>query len=105
MWDIFVYDLVATIKVCQGDLYNMYCDYTSKFALDSFWSFKYLLDCKHDSIYMQWIPNVNIRVCHLAFKVFGNHIWAMHQDLGAMVASFLTQYLFVVVESLVETNA
>jgi hypothetical protein len=22
--DVFVYDLVATIKVCRGDVYNMY---------------------------------------------------------------------------------
>ncbi len=34
--DIFVYDLVAIVKVCKGDLYNMYCDQTSKFAIDSF---------------------------------------------------------------------
>jgi hypothetical protein len=26
MWDIFVYNLVGTIKVYQGDFYNMYCD-------------------------------------------------------------------------------
>jgi hypothetical protein len=26
MQDIFVCDLVATIKVCQGDFYNMYYD-------------------------------------------------------------------------------
>ncbi len=26
MWDIFVYDLVATIKICQDDFYNMYFD-------------------------------------------------------------------------------
>jgi len=26
MQDIFVCDLVATIKVCQGDFYNMYHD-------------------------------------------------------------------------------
>jgi hypothetical protein len=23
MWDVFVCDLVAAIKVCQGDMYNM----------------------------------------------------------------------------------
>jgi hypothetical protein len=34
--DVFVFDLVAAIKVCQGDVYNMYCDQTSKFIVDSF---------------------------------------------------------------------
>jgi hypothetical protein len=36
MWDIFVCDLVVAIKVCQNDLYKMYCDHTSKFTIDSF---------------------------------------------------------------------
>ncbi len=34
--DIFVYDLVAIVKDYKGDLYNMYCDQTSKFTIDSF---------------------------------------------------------------------
>ncbi len=50
MLDIFVCDLVVVMKVYQGDLYNMYCDQTSKFVVDSFWYFKYLFDCKHDYI-------------------------------------------------------
>jgi hypothetical protein len=36
MQDIFVCDLVVVIKVYQGDLYYMYCDYTLKFATNSF---------------------------------------------------------------------
>ncbi len=40
---------------------------------------------------MRWILDVNSRVYHLAFKVYGQHIWAMHQDLETMVASFVTQ--------------
>jgi len=28
--------------VCQGDVYNIYCDHTSKFTIDSFWVFKSL---------------------------------------------------------------
>jgi hypothetical protein len=51
---------------------------------------------------MQWILDVNIRVCHLAFKVFGQHIWAMNWDLETMVAFFMTQNLFVIVESLMK---
>jgi len=33
--NVYVYDLV-----CQGDVYSMYYDKTSKFTIDSFWVFK-----------------------------------------------------------------
>ncbi len=50
MKDVYVCDLVAAIKVCQGDIYMMYCDQTSKFALDNFWAFKSLLEFRHGNI-------------------------------------------------------
>ncbi len=50
--DVFVCDLVVAIKVCQGDVYNMYCEQTSKFIVDSFWAFKSILQLKHESIHM-----------------------------------------------------
>jgi hypothetical protein len=43
MQDIFVCHSVVAIKVYQGDLYNMCYDETSKFVVDSFWSFKFFL--------------------------------------------------------------
>jgi hypothetical protein len=65
-----------------------------------------LFDCKydHDSIHMWWILDVNTRVCDIAFEVSSQHIWAMHWDLETMVAFFVTQNLFVVVESLVKNQ-
>jgi predicted short-subunit dehydrogenase-like oxidoreductase (DUF2520 family) len=53
---------------------------------------------------MQWIPDINTKVYHLAFEVFGQHIWEVHHDLKTMVASFVTQELFIVVESLVKNQ-
>ncbi len=88
MQNIFVYDLVVAIKVQQGDLYNMCYDQTSKFVVNSLWSFKKRNDFKHDSIHMQWISNVNTRVYHLAFEVYCQHMWAMHWDLETMVVFF-----------------
>ncbi len=35
--DVFVCDLVATIRFCQDDIYNMYYYETFKFIVDSFW--------------------------------------------------------------------
>jgi len=40
MLDIFVCDLVATIKYCKGDFYNTYYDQTSKFIVDQLLGFQ-----------------------------------------------------------------
>jgi hypothetical protein len=71
MGDVFVCDLVATIKVCEGDLYNMYLEQSSNFNADTFWAFKSLLECKHENIHMKWKPNLNFGLQHLAFEVNG----------------------------------
>jgi len=34
--DLFACDLVATIKVYPSDVYNMYCDQTTRFIVDNF---------------------------------------------------------------------
>ncbi len=68
MQDMFVCDLVAIVKVCQVDIFNMYCDQNSKFSINNLWVFKSLLECKHENIRMQWVLDVNTRVCHLAFE-------------------------------------
>jgi hypothetical protein len=67
----FVCDLVATIKVCQGDVYNMYYDQTSKFTANSFWAFKSLLELKHENIHMCWIIDAKFGIPHLAFELNG----------------------------------
>jgi hypothetical protein len=52
MKDVYMCDLVAIIKVCQGDIYMMYCDQTSKFTIANFWAFKSLLEFKLENIQM-----------------------------------------------------
>lgn len=64
-------DLMVAIKVCQGDIYKIFCDQTSKFITDNFWAFKSLLKFKHENILMQWVLNINSRVRHLAFEANG----------------------------------
>jgi hypothetical protein len=68
MQDVFVCDLVAAIKVYQGDMYNMYLEQSSNFTTDIFWTFKSLLECKHENIHLKWIPNLK-SYQHLAFEV------------------------------------
>ncbi len=36
MKNVYVCDLVVVIKLCQGDIYMMYYDQTSKFTTDNF---------------------------------------------------------------------
>ncbi len=69
--DVFVCDLVVAIKVCQSNVYCMYCDHTSKFIVDSFWAFKSLLDLKHENIHMRWIIDAKCGISHLAFELNG----------------------------------
>jgi hypothetical protein len=71
MWDVFMCDLVVTIKVCQCDMCNMYLEQSSNFIVDTFWAFKSLLECKHENIHMKWILDFNSGLQHLAFEVNG----------------------------------
>jgi len=50
MQDMFVCDLMVAVKVCQVDLFSMYCDQNSNFFANNLWTFKSLLECKHESI-------------------------------------------------------
>ncbi len=38
----FMSNLEATIKICQNDVYNMYCDQTYRFMVNNFLTFKSL---------------------------------------------------------------
>jgi hypothetical protein len=64
--NVYVCDLV-----CQGDVYSMYCDQTSKFIVDNFWVFKLLLKLKHENIHMHWIVDAKFGIPHLTFKLIG----------------------------------
>jgi len=96
--DVFECDLVVPIKDCQGDVYNMYYDSTSKFTTDSFSTFKSLLELKHENIHMRWIVDAIFRIPHLVFELNGQQVWAIHRDLETMVIFMVTKDVFVVVE-------
>jgi hypothetical protein len=105
MKDVYVCDLVVAIKVFQGDIYLMYCDQTSKFIIDNFWTFKSLLEFENENIQMRWAPNLNSSVQHLAFEANGQHIWVVHRDLETSFPSYMNEDVFVIVESLVKNHA
>jgi len=79
MQNVFVCDLVATIKVCQGDVHNMFYDNILKFIAEKFCAFKSLFGCNHENIYRcNGYQNLNIGVQHLNFEIFGQHIRIVH---------------------------
>jgi len=95
---------MVVIKVYQGDLYNMYFKQSFSFITNTFWVFKSLLQCKHENIHMKWIFDFNFGLQHLAFKVKGQHIWIVHYDMETMTPTFVTEFIFIVVETLVKNQ-
>jgi hypothetical protein len=43
---------MATTKICQGEIYELYTDLNTRFKFDAFEGYKVLLIFKHDSIIM-----------------------------------------------------
>ncbi len=72
---------MATTKVCQGEIYELYMGLNMKFKFDAFEAYKSLLCAKHDLIIMCWMIDLNIRVEHLAFDVNQHHIWDTHFNM------------------------
>jgi hypothetical protein len=50
-------DFIATIKICERDLYWMYCDIHSSFQGDVIKNFQALINCAHENINLHWITD------------------------------------------------
>jgi hypothetical protein len=53
-WDIFVYDYVATIKICQGQIYFHYSNSIMKYVFDVLKKFQDLVVCTHIIVHLKW---------------------------------------------------
>jgi hypothetical protein len=53
--DVFVYDFIAIVKICEGDVYHMFYDSQFSFEGDVFIIFKALINTTHDNINLRWI--------------------------------------------------
>jgi hypothetical protein len=69
------------MKVCQGEIYELYTYLNMRFKFDAFEGYKVLLNVKHDSMIMWWMTNLNTSMEHLAFDVNQQHNWAIHLNL------------------------
>jgi hypothetical protein len=53
---------------------------------------------------MDWIIDAKFKIPHLAFKLNGQQVWAIHQDLETMVPFMVIDDVFIVMKSLVKNQ-
>ncbi len=88
--DAFVYDFIATVKICEMDVYHMFCDRQSSFESNVFNNFTTFINIIHQNINLYWITNLNIGIDHLACEFVGT-MWATSLDqIGASI--FVTKW-------------
>jgi hypothetical protein len=51
---VFVCNYIATIKMCQAHIYELYNDLETCFVSNVFKDTKDVMSCKHDIIYLRW---------------------------------------------------
>jgi hypothetical protein len=74
--DVFIVNYMIAIKIYQGNLYSHYIDLNITFKFDVFFSFKSLVWCNHDNLFMCLLTNPNLGLDHLDFEANGQHVWA-----------------------------
>jgi hypothetical protein len=69
--DVFVYDYIVTVKICQVDLYKMYGYSNTSFQVTNFPKF---IDCVINTycrIAWDWVIDLNDGTQHLLFQIMG----------------------------------
>jgi len=78
--DVFVYDFIIVMKICEGDVYHMFCDKQFSFEDNVFNNFIAFINIGYESISLCWITNLNTKIDHLAFEFVGQFMWATSLD-------------------------
>jgi hypothetical protein len=85
--DVFVYDFIVGVKICERDVYHMFYDMWSFFESNVFNNFIALINIAHENINLHWITNLNIIIDHWLLNLLGStceqhlHIRLGHQFL------------------------
>ncbi len=78
--DVFVCDYVATINICQGQLYFQYTNLTTKYVFDIFKDFQGLIVYNHSNVHlMRKINSLELNTPsgeYLAFDSSNYTFWA-----------------------------
>jgi hypothetical protein len=105
--DLFISNFIAIVKVCQGQLYNLYYDAVLSFQGNDFWSFHGLLQGDHQEIHTKWVIDYNTKCTkHFAFVINGEKIWVHGGILcpNTNVMMPMTQTTFATVVQLVKVE-
>jgi hypothetical protein len=97
--NVFISDFIAAIKICQGELYKMYCDSSSSFQPRHFQLFHDVVTDHSHTISHEWVTDLNNGAESLGFRING-HTYPAH-----MVDSLSRQQLSVSREDLVTVVA
>ncbi len=72
--DIFIYDFVVVVKVCQGAIFSLYTNLNIKFKSYAFEAYKTLVGARYESIIMKWVIDLTTGMEHLPFDVNQQYI-------------------------------
>jgi hypothetical protein len=75
--DLFISDFVATVKICQADLFMMYVDPTTSFQKLHFQQFCDIVEDYSYTITQEWVTDLNDGCESLAFRI-GEHKYSAH---------------------------
>jgi hypothetical protein len=50
---MFVCDFIAIVRICEGEVYQLYCDNQCRFQGDVFTNFLALVNFVHENIYFR----------------------------------------------------
>ena len=71
---------MATVKVCEDQLYCMFIDAQSAYGNEEFPHYAQLLEGTSTSIPMQWVTNDTTGISHLTFVYGETTVWACYYD-------------------------
>jgi hypothetical protein len=78
--NVYICDFVATLTMCQGQLFEMYRDGTTAFGTHQFAAFKQMVECRHEQIHVKWDVDMNVSGEVLAFTVGSKILPAKHAN-------------------------
>ena len=102
--NVFVSDYVVVVKICQAELFLMYCDDDTAWQKQHFEMLHDIIDDHSFCISQEWVTDLNIGVETLSFRI-GGHTYAAH-SICAVTGKKLqvTKEQFVVVTNSVKAQ-
>jgi hypothetical protein len=75
--NIFISNFIAAVKICQAELYMMYCDSASSFQPFHFPLFTDIVEDHSYTLSQEWVTNLNDGAESLGFRIHG-HTYNAH---------------------------